>query len=164
MLALLSLLFPGYRGWRKLHTSEGVRLLFPLSPARKTSESNTPLGPIQLTVYSARSKKTSFSAILSIRDFTASSEISPNDMIRSWRAEYDQNMQQAGVDTHLNQEEFLPGEYPRCNLLYSDKTETVFTRISLLTSRGRLVALFAVGRLHEITDDACIECFRSIRL
>lgn len=164
MLALFSLLSPAYRGWKKLHTPEGVRLLFTLFPVRSQSASNTPLGPIQLTTYSGKSENSAFTTILSIRDFADGNNLTPEEMISSWRMEYDQSMQLAGVDSVLKQEEFLPGKQPRCNLLYTNEPETIFTRISLLTCRNRTVILFAVGKLDEISNDASATCFQSIRV
>lgn len=164
MLALFSLFIPAYRGWKKLSTPEGVRLLFPHSPIRSHSASNTSLGPIQLTTYSAKSENSAFTTILSIRDFDNRTDLSPEDMINSWRMEYDQTMHQAGIDSVLKQEEYLPGKNSRCNLLYTNQSETLFTRISLLTCRNRIVILFAVGKLDDISNDACKACFQSIRI
>lgn len=164
MIALFGLFSRKHAGWTRLHTSEGIRVLFPVNPVRKLSDSQSPLGKINVALYSAGISGTNFSAILSIREYEPLWAATAADFFADWRAEFIGSMEQCGIDLKLLQEELPTGRTPRCDILFTNTTETSYTRVSLLSQGTRLVILFAVGTLAEIGGPACSECFHSIQV
>lgn len=164
MIALFGLFNRKLAGWKKMTTAEGISLLFPLNPVRKPSQSETPIGKINVTLYSAGMPGTNFSAILSIRDFEPKWAATAADYFADWRAEFTRTMEVCQVDMKQCREEMHESGTPRCDLLFTNEAETSYTRVSLLSKGTRLVILFAVGKLEEVAGPACSECFRSIRL
>ncbi|HQR07889.1 MAG TPA: hypothetical protein PLN21_13760 [Gemmatales bacterium] len=164
MLALLNWFRPRHTGWSKLATHEGVKVLFPDYPTRKCSISESPLGKINVIHYSGKLQETTFSTILSIRDYQPSIQAEAEDYFQDWKDEFKRSMQVCNIEMFLIKESMVQGKAPRCNLLFTNADETVYTRVSLLCEGTRLVILFACGMLQEISGPACSECFRSIRL
>lgn len=164
MLALLNFFKPTHQNWQKIKTHEGVRLLFPEFPTRKCSQSESPLGTIHVTLYSGKLPESNFSAILSVRDYTPIKPAQAGDYFQEWKDEFNRTMELMGISTQLVREAHTDGKHPRCDLLFVNHDETVYTRVGLISQGTRLVILFAVGMLQEVSGPACSDCFRSLRL
>lgn len=165
MLALLLNWFkPAYPHWKTLHTPESVRLLFPEFPTRKCSQSESPLGGIHVTLYSGKLPGTNFSAILSIRDYTLNQPATSHDLFNDWKGEFNRTMEMNGMQKKILREVHTELKHPRCDLLFANHDDTVYTRVSLIAQGNRLVILFAVGMLQEISGPACSEFFNSVRI
>ncbi len=164
MLALLNWFRPSHHGWTKLTTLEGVTVLYPNSTFRKSSQANSPLGLMDVTLYTGHLEKSNFSIILSIRDFVPGNPAKPEDYFQTWKDEFNQTMESYQIEKALVTERHFPGDAPRYELLYTNADQSVFTRVTLISQFNRLVILFAVGMLQEVSGPACGECFRSIRL
>ena len=164
MLALLNWFRPSHHGWTKLTTLEGVTVLFPSNTFRKSSQANSPLGMMDVALYTGHLEKSNFSIILSIRDFVPGNDAKPEDYFQAWKDEFSQTMESYQIQKLLVTERHHPGDAPRCELLFTNADQSAFTRVTLISQFNRLVILFAVGMLQEVSGPACGECFRSIRL
>lgn len=164
MLALLNWFGRSHQGWSKLTSLEGVKVLFPNNPLCKYSQADSPLGPMNVSLYSSRLENSRFSVILSVRDFMPGNTAQSEEYFEHWKNEFQQTMQAYQIQKTLVKQSLTPGQAPRLDLLYSNADGTTFTRVSLISQGTRLIILFAVGMLQEISGPACTECFRSIRL
>lgn len=164
MLALLNWFLPFHPGWSKLTTNEGVIVFFPNSTLRSRSQADSPLGLMDVALYTGFLENSNFSIMLSIRDFEPGNPAKPEDYFQVWKDEFNQLMEPSQIQTRLFTERRYPGDAPRCELLFANADQSVFTRVTLFSQSNRLVILVAVGMLQEVTGPACSECFRSIRL
>src|SRR4051794_39718096 len=110
MLALLNWFRPRYPGWSKLNTHEGVKVLFPDYPVRKCSTSESPLGKVNVTLYSGKLEDTTFSNILSIRDYEPSKVADAGDYFEDWKAEFKRTMEIYNIETNLIKESLIEGK------------------------------------------------------
>lgn len=163
MLALLNWFKPAFDNWQRLRTPEGVGVLFPAFPARSCSQSQSPLGSIHVTTYSGKLPESCFTAILSIREYSSIKSCEADDYFFDWRDEFNRTMEITGIRHYLVKETRTDGKIPRCELLFANHDETIYTRISLNAQGPRLVILFAVGMLQEVSGPACSEYFRSVQ-
>lgn len=164
MLALLNWFRRSYPGWSKLTTLEGVSVLFQENAKRTSSNTDNPYGRFTGTTYSASGSESTFSTMLIVRDYTPGQSVPSEERFTSWKAEFKHAMQVYEVSINLVKEQLIPGQHPRCDLLFTNHDETVYTRVSLIAQEDRLVILFACGMLQEVSGPACSECFRSIRV
>ena len=165
MLALFNNFFArSHTGWTKLTTPEGINVLFPQKSNRVCSSADTQLGQMNCTIYSGRWEKSTASTILTVRDYQTATPLEPNDLSASWKDEFQHAMQVSQIKKYLMKECVTEGQHPRCDLLYTNREQTTYTRVSLIANGNRLIVLFTVGMLQEVLAPACSECFQSIRL
>jgi len=164
MLALLGWFRRSYPGWCRLSTLEGVTLLFQENARRTCSTTDNSFGRFASTTYSARGNEGAFTSMLTVRDYSPGEPVSSEERFASWKAEFNHAMEAYRISSHLIKERTIAGQHPRCDLLFTNHDETVYTRVSLISQGDRLVILFACGMLQEVSSPACSECFRSIRL
>lgn len=164
MLALLNWFHRSYAGWSRLTTLEGISLLFQDNPVRTCSTTDNSFGRFTSTTYSAKSNEGGFTTLLTVRDYPLEHAGSPEDRFTSWKAEYCHAMQAYQISCNLVQEHRSDGRHPRCDFLFTNGDETIYTRVSLISQGNRLIILFACGMLQDVSSKACSESFRSIRL
>ncbi|MFO0814985.1 MAG: hypothetical protein U0796_17320 [Gemmatales bacterium] len=164
MLALLNFFQTRYAGWKQLIVPEGVKLLFPENPMHKLSASQSPLGQIKVSLYSASLPQSGYSTILCIRDYDAEELLEAKSLFNDWKCEFVQTMEAAGIKKFLVREKCHGDVHPTCDMLLSDAMETSFTRVRLVAQGNRLIVLFAVGNLQEVSSPAVTESFSSMRV
>lgn len=164
MLALLNFFQRRHAGWKQLIVPERVKLLFPDCPMHKYSVSESPLGQINVSLYSASIPHSGFSTILCIRDYQSESLIEAKDLFKDWKREFVNTMEASGIQKHLVKEKCHGDVNSTCDLLLSDAMETSFTRVRLVAMGNRLIILFAVGNLQEISCPAVTESFTNMQV
>lgn len=164
MLALFNNMFRrNHAGWARLTTLEGVTLLFPEQHTRACCVSESPFGPMRCAYYSARWESGNASSFLTVRDYYSETPIDAVTLFENWKQEFLAAIESSGIRRYLVKEKLTEGTNSRCDLLYSNKEETTFSRICLIAEGNRLIVLFTVGMLQEVVAPANDECFRSIR-
>ncbi len=164
MLALLNWFRRSFPGWSRLMTLEGITVLLQENSKRKCSTTDNSFGRFTSTTYSSCSSAGTFSTMLTIRDYSPGQSEGSKERFANWKAEFNHAMEAYQISCHLIKEQLVKRQHPRCDLLYTNHDETVYTRVSLIAQDDRLVILFACGMLQEISGPACTECFRSIRV
>ena len=163
MLALLTRFGRSFTGWTKLVTHEGVTVLFPEHPMRACSTSESPWGTMYCTMYRGQWKDSTASSILTIRDYDSATLLEPDQLFSGWKEEFKRAMNEHHLPLVRVKEKLSVDKHHRCDLLYANREETQFTRVSLIAQGNRLIILFAVGMLQEVLTPACSESFRSLR-